>query len=318
MENKLNEYFLGILPESEKECLFAELENNATLRERFIKLQNNCSLVDLLPVAKDDIRVAEGLTALRELRRRRALRGSYIRFARYAAAILLVAAVGAGIVRYSAVSRKIEYAEATAPTGKRMELTLPDGTKVWLAPRSKLVWPVEFSGTARSVELMGEALFDVVSDAQNPFEVKSGNFSVRAVGTMFDTSSYENSFETTLVEGIVEVYETSRPEEKITMSPNHRVCLNEGRLEYTEADPAEALGLQRGVYQFHDISFGDIVAKLATWYGVEVEILDPELKNEQFSAKFREADDIKTILKALQKTSGFDLRFDESGKIVIN
>ncbi len=321
MENTIYEYLLGTISESEKKRLFEALEADPGLRARLVELQNDFALADVVSAPGDADTAARGLSELKaragiktgtatepETGRSR-MRRVYGWTAKRVAVAAVVLALGAGVAailnhRGGEDARRLTH--ITAPTGKRMEVMLSDGTKVWLAPGSSLRYPAKFSGRQRVVELSGEGLFDVATDRRNPFEVRSGEFSVRALGTMFTTSSYRGSFETTLIEGVVEVYERANPEGKITMRPNHRVRLGNGRLECSEVDAEEALGLQKGIYNFHDVTFGEIMARLEVWYGVEIAILDDTIAGRLFSAKFRESDDIETILKALQRTSWFE------------
>jgi ferric-dicitrate binding protein FerR (iron transport regulator) len=315
MEYKLHDYFLGKLSGEEKENLFGVLKTDFALRKRFIELQHTYSTANMLPAADDEEYARKGMSELRARVRAKNLRRTYLRISRYAAAVVVAATVGIGLTRYLSAPEKLEYAET--PAGKRMELLLSDGTKVWLAPCSKLVYPATNKGKVRGVELTGEALFDVAHDADAPFEVRSGDFNVTVLGTVFNISAYGDSFEATLVEGAVEVYSTTCPEEKITLRPNQYARSNGGRLESGETDASWALGLQKGIYNFENMTFGEIVAKLEVWYDVDIEILDRKLEYERFAAKFREGDDIETILRALQKTSEFEFRRDASGAISI-
>jgi ferric-dicitrate binding protein FerR (iron transport regulator) len=317
MEQKLHNYFIGKLSGKDKSDLFTAIENDVVLKERFIELQNIYATAGMLPVPGDEECARKGMSELRDIKRRKSLRRIYIRISRYAAAILLTAVVATGLVRYMSRADRVEYAEAVAPVGKRMELSLSDGTKVWLAPCSKLVYPVKFSRKQRTVELSGEALFDVTSDAKTPFEVHSDDYNVRVLGTVFNVSSYNDVFETTLIEGSVEVYNSSRGEDKITLRPNQQAYLSEGMLAGREVDASQALYLQNGIYNFHDITLGEIMSKLEVWYGVTINIADHELMNAPFAAKLREGDDIDTILRALQKTSGFRFRYEEPDTISI-
>jgi ferric-dicitrate binding protein FerR (iron transport regulator) len=267
------------------------------------------------PADGDRAIARDGLVKLRRMKHRADARKKYIVFARYAAAVLLMVAVGTKFILRTPDSENTELAEAVAPAGKRMELQLPDGTKVWLAPRSRLVWPVEFSGTGRSVELSGGALFDVVPDAGNPFEVHSGEFSVKVLGTVFSTSSYNGEFETVLIEGAVEVSNDSG--DAVTLEPGQRAWADEGGFETESVDTSDGLDLQRGIYTFDRATLGEITARLAVWHNVEIHISDPALAQQRFCAKFRDGDNIDTILKALQQTGGFEFSRDTSGAISI-
>jgi transmembrane sensor len=95
--------------------------------------------------------------------------------------------------------------------GERRSLTLADGSTVDLNARSKL--RVEFSGAERRVELLdGQALFQVAKDKDRPFIVRSGDATVRAVGTQFDVYHKAGGTTVTVLEGRVAVYSTAHVE----------------------------------------------------------------------------------------------------------
>src|SRR5690606_33446692 len=65
------------------------------------------------------------------------------------------------------------YNTLIVPYGKRSEIILSDGTKVWLNSGSKLIYPGIFSGNKREVFLIGEAIFDVSENKEKPFYVSA-------------------------------------------------------------------------------------------------------------------------------------------------
>jgi transmembrane sensor len=93
----------------------------------------------------------------------------------------------------------------TTDTAEQRTMTLEDGSRIELNARSRL--RVTYSKAARTVELYdGQALFQVAKDASRPFLVKSGEATVRAVGTQFDVYRKEDNTTVTVLEGRVAVY----------------------------------------------------------------------------------------------------------------
>jgi hypothetical protein len=93
------------------------------------------------------------------------------------------------------------------PYGSKSVVSLPDGSRVWINAGSKMVYSTNFDEHNRSVVLEGEAYFDIVTDRENPFFVKTSGIKVKATGTQFNVRAYpdEEFIETTLVEGKVSV-----------------------------------------------------------------------------------------------------------------
>ncbi len=97
------------------------------------------------------------------------------------------------------------FNQMIVPYGKNLNITLADGTKVWLHSGSRLVYPPVFTGKSREVFLEGEGYFEVTPDQEQPFYVKTSRFRTRVYGTRFDVRAYEKDqiFSTILLEGKV-------------------------------------------------------------------------------------------------------------------
>jgi transmembrane sensor len=93
--------------------------------------------------------------------------------------------------------------QVVTPNGTRSELTLADGTQVWLNAGSKLTYAQDYNFNERSVNLSGEAFFQVKTDKNKPFVVHSSGLSIKALGTSFNVKAYpeDRTLVATLVEG---------------------------------------------------------------------------------------------------------------------
>ena len=78
------------------------------------------------------------------------------------------------------------------PTGQRAELTLADGTHVWLNSRSTLRFPNKFGTNKRNVELNGEGYFSVHHDKKRPFTVQTEKYAIHVLGTEFNVMMYKD------------------------------------------------------------------------------------------------------------------------------
>ena len=94
------------------------------------------------------------------------------------------------------------------PAGRHFQMTLSDGTKVWLNAQSTLTYSHDFGRNERNVELDGGAYFEVAKNREIPFYVNTETNQVRIVETHFNVCAYRgsNEFTTTLLEGIVDIY----------------------------------------------------------------------------------------------------------------
>lgn len=120
------------------------------------------------------------------------------------------------------------------PAGQRVEVTLSDGTHVWLNARSEFSYPVSFNGDKREVLLKGEAFFEVAKNRDKKFIVNTGRCEVEVLGTQFNVEVYnENEFSTALIQGSVKVTDKSQANESVVLEPNNSVSLNNGKLTVT-------------------------------------------------------------------------------------
>ncbi len=67
----------------------------------------------------------------------------------------------------------VKMNEVIIPYGKKSQLVMEDGTKVWLNAGSRLAFPTKFTGKKREVFLEGEAYFEVAKSSERPFLLKA-------------------------------------------------------------------------------------------------------------------------------------------------
>lgn len=151
-----------------------------------------------------------------------------VRFAISAAAILCIAFFSGFFMNQYLTNKALQnsaltYNEIVVPLGAKSQVTLSDGTKVWLNAGSKLRYPVNFLKNTREVYLEGEAFFDVTKTNKRLFVVKTSKLNVKVYGTQFNVKSYadENSIQTTLVKGSVAIEPVDKSDKgTIFLKPN--------------------------------------------------------------------------------------------------
>lgn len=224
------------------------------------------------------------------------------------AAILIVPLVLASFALFyfqpKAAAPEMAYAEIQCPLGVRTKFVLPDGTTGFLNSGSTLEYPVIFTG-GRTVNLKGEAFFDVSPDEEHPFTVNTTNLSTKVLGTQFNIIAYENESneEIILQEGKVEVY-CNTGEMLETLQPNQKLVLNKQTRQYDkkqiEAD--QYVSWTEGMLVFRNETMQQVADRLGRWYNVEIEIEDAELLNYAFRATFID-EPLEEVLKLLAMTA---------------
>ena len=169
-----------------------------------------------------------------------------------------------GKLEYKATTHQtpliVDYNTITTPRGGQYQLTLPDGSKVWLNAASSLKFPVSFNGNKRTVQLTGEAYFEVAHvtlpgrSERVPFEVQVNNgMKVDVLGTHFNVMAYEDELEakTTLLEGKVKVLNNQG--QTATLQPGQQALLSnaDDKMQVkNDADIAVAVAWKNGLFKF--------------------------------------------------------------------
>lgn len=84
-----------------------------------------------------------------------------------------------------------DYCRLIVPGGKRAELTLPDGSRVWANSRTSIIYPREFASTHREIYITGEVYAEISPDRNRPFTVLTRDFGVKVLGTSFNIMAYD-------------------------------------------------------------------------------------------------------------------------------
>lgn len=170
-----------------------------------------------------------------------------------------------------------ELNKLVVPYGKRTNLTLSDGTEVWLNSGTQLDFPSKFTGKRREIRVNGEIFIDVAHNPEIPFVVRAQDMDIYVQGTSFNISAYhdDNKKTVVLVEGKV----------KVKMADNHTAeLLPHEKLEITETDitkksvnVSEYISWTRGILEFDETPISEILKKIGRYYNVHFES-SPEIK----------------------------------------
>lgn len=214
--------------------------------------------------------------------------------------------------------------EVVVPFGKKSQLTLEDGTKVWLNAGSRMAFPEKFTGKKREIFLEGEGYFEVAHNREIPFYVNTGEIAIKVLGTRFDVSAYESDglIETVLIEGKVAICERSAlaflKDESILL-PNQRASYDRNDRSVIikdEQDVHNAIAWTKGVFKFHRQSINEVLDKLQRYYNVQF-IYNPEFPaKDLITGKLYLNDSIDLAMKTLDVVAKIEHRI-EGNKIYI-
>jgi len=212
-------------------------------------------------------------------------------------------------------SKEMAYNTIQIPRGGQYQVTLPDGSKVWLNAASSLRFPTAFTGRSREVEITGEAYFEIAANAKMPFYVKTNGVAVEVLGTKFNVNAYsdEPAIRTTLLEGSVRI---RKDKTTAVLAPGQQAELTtKGNIHIRkDADIDEAVAWKNGLFKLTSSDVGTIMRQLARWYDVEVEF-EGGVPAGHITGEVPRNTSLLKVLKVFE-TSGVHFRI-EGKKIVV-
>lgn len=220
---------------------------------------------------------------------------------------------------------KVVYNTILVPYGKRTELVLSDGTKVWLNSGSRFVYPAAFKSGEREVYLEGEAIFEVTHNAEKPFKVHSESQEITVLGTVFNVSNYldDNSSKTVLKSGSVAIkyLDDSLPE-----SENHLRIVpgtlanydkNAGKVASEKVNVDHYFSWREGVLIFKNDDLQTIMRRLARYYNIRIDITDEALAKGTFSGYLDLKEDVEKVIGIIKETTDFEYEKVSNSEITI-
>jgi len=216
-------------------------------------------------------------------------------------------------------SANVQYNTITTPRGGQYQVTLPDGSRVFLNAASSLIYPTVFAGNERKVTLAGEAYFEVAHNSHQPFRVSSNGQTVEVLGTHFNINAYsdERLIKTTLLEGSVRV---SRGQKTVVLKPGQQAQISDRDTDsdisiISDADIEEAVAWKNGLFILDD-HIQPVMRLISRWYDVDV-IYDGAAPDDIFGGEVPRFQNISEVLKVLQLTKKVHFKID-GRKIIVS
>ena len=244
----LQKYIAGNATEAEKQRVTEWIqENPENMREYMAQRKlHDMALWRTEPVAEENSRE----------RKHFSLRGGCMEAAKIAAVLAIVLLGTHYWTGKHQVPEDKTWQSIYVPAGQRAELMLADGTKVWLNSRSTLTFPGSFKGNIRNVKLDGEGYFAVTKNVEQPFIVETNKCNVKVLGTEFNVMAYaaDSVWETSLLEGAVEILVPGSNNSGMRLEPNMMASLKGNRLVKGRIKEADYFLWREGLLCFNDCS----------------------------------------------------------------
>ncbi len=213
-------------------------------------------------------------------------------------------------------STETVYNTMSTPAGGQYQLTLPDGSKVWLNASSSIHYPTAFLEKERRVTITGEAYFEIAKNVNKPFIVKIYNGAeVKVLGTHFNIKAYtdEEEIKTTLLEGSINIYNGLN--NNLLLPGNQAKIDKSGAIKVqANADLEEAVAWKNGNFQFNSADVTTVLRQAARWYNIEVVYAGNTSTENRFTGKIPMSVNLSRLLKWLEYS---DVHFKLDGRKLI-
>lgn len=221
--------------------------------------------------------------------------------------------IDSGLLSYhvAGTTSEVQYNTITTPRGGQFQVILPDGSRVWLNAASSLRFPTVFAGHERTVDLTGEAYFEIAPQPEMPFTVAINHIKVAVLGTSFNIMAYteEKKISTTLVTGAVKV---SNGDNQVTIAPGQEAILDAGSTQFkiNNANIAATIAWKDGKFLFDETDIYSIMRQVARWYDVDIRY-EGDLTGITLTGGISRQQYISQLLEILQATGNVKFKLKD-------
>ena len=187
-------------------------------------------------------------------------------------------------------------------------ITLPDNSIVNLNELSQLEYNSSNWDDNRSLDLNGEAFFDVEKGKR--FDVNTDFGKVSVLGTEFNVLSRDSVFKVSCYEGLVQV---SYNNKDVKLLAGTELVLESGKGVKTSITIAEPYWL-KNMSVFEDASFKAVVEELEKQYNIKIQY--PSSLNVNFTGAF-EHNNLENALKSITNPLNLTYTIQNTNEVII-
>ena len=246
------------------------------------------------------------------------IRTSFVRTAyfRIAATVLILLGIGSMLLYLNdkgVLSRKTIV--ATTDNQKNLQVTLPDGSNIFLNRNTRLSYRENFGRHGRNVALSGEAFFEITHDEKNPFTVDAGKASVKVLGTSFNiiTSNPDSAVEVFVKTGKVIVSDKGS-ENELILDQGYLGIMNSGSSQKSINDDPNYLAWNTGRLVYNGQTLDVVFRDLKKVYNMDLITDDPGILENKWTTNGPiDNQPQETIIRLICKS--FNLSYTKDGNI---
>lgn len=324
----IKKYLEGTLPEAEREALYSWLfslpeEEAAAYFDRMGEVIDGLDKTKLeqleqrLRSAKRPAAKSSGMEPVKPQTRGQ-VKKLYI-WVKVAASLLILLGLSYLFIQYRQTVHHgtplAGYTEKINENGKRSQLSLEDGTIVWLNAGSSLRFPERFGSDMREVFLEGEAFFEVARDEERPFIIRTGEVETRVLGTSFNINAYPGHLPIiTVASGHVRLADAKDNSIDLRAGEQANYHRGKGFSPIKRVNAKEYTSWTRGTLNLNDKSLAEAARMLERWYGIDISLENKDLENCIIAGEHTN-ESLESVLEALRFV--FHVNYTRSDKGII-
>lgn len=240
-------------------------------------------------------------------------------FARIAA--VLVLAIGLAIFLNKVVQQANTAANGyitQSAQNEKVNLRLPDGSRVMLNRHSSVQYPATFNTQNRDVILSGEAYFEVSRNESLPFRVFVETSVVEVLGTSFNIRSVDTMVYLTVTSGLVKFYDNNNTQTQLQLTKDQDAVysVKNHTLRSLSGHDVNQLSWRTGYFVFNSAPLGEVISNLAGYYNLSFDESDVVFDSLTFTGTFNNKS-LDEIIQIINLTLSKDVELVATGKHLV-
>ncbi len=311
MEKIIEKYLQGTASNEEEAALLAYLRKDKSNQE-FFQQQKSKWKAERNPMVS-----LSTWNAWQKVNSRiQATKSKHVNWLKISLSIASVLLIGLLVSTYLFINKADNIITLKTKYGQSIEVMLPDSSLVHLNANSSISYNALLFSLNRSVNMTGEAFFDVRKKSSKKFILNVDDVNVTVLGTRFNVNAYQakQSIDVVLEEGRIEITMDNAPEVRQILHPGQKaiIDINKRLLTLSQVASENYSSWKDGVLYFQNNNLADFFSKLERRYGVEFRLDDNELLHQMNISLTIDNDRLDDVLDVVQLTLPVVIRSDSN------
>ena len=158
-------------------------------------------------------------------------------------------------------------------------VTLPDGSTIYLHQGASVTYPSEFPKEKRTISATGNIFCEIFHDETAPFTLIDSNLTITVLGTSFHVNTIDETY-VVVESGKVSV---SNGSQSVLLETGERADLQNGTLIASANTDVNLLSWKTGILKFSNTPLSHVYSDLARHYHCEFTYATPNTEVPQFN-----------------------------------